>query len=414
VSISNPIFLFFYLDKHLKILHHFMNNMEAINVGIIGVGNCASSLVQGRYFYKDVNTSDFVPGLITTNFGGYLPKHINFVTAFDIDDRKINQDASKAVFAQPNCTTIFQKDIPNMNCTVEPGYLIDSFAQHLEDYPESQRIKPRNNVDRTESSAKDRIIQTLKNKKVEVLVNFLPVGSEKNAYFYADCALEANCAFVNAVPVFISKTWGNRFLEKGLPILGDDIKSQVGATIIHRMLTKLLEDRGHVIQNTYQLNVGGNTDFLNMLDKSRLTSKKVSKTQSVTSQMSQKISKDNIHIGPSDFVPFLKDNKVCFIRLNATHFGDIPMEIELRLSVEDSPNSAGVITDAIRAAKLALNHKLAGPIIEPSSYLFKSPVKQFDDSAANQLMKKFIDKYGNQTTYHTVTRTPDPQNLTLQ
>lgn len=369
--------------------------MQKINVGIIGVGNCASSLVQGRFYYDYVETSDFVPGLITTNFGGYLPKDISFVAAFDVDRRKVGLDLSEAIFQPPNCTKVFKKDIPNLSCAVSEGFILDSIASHMQSYSEDQHVLPIENIYSDEKSALKGIVHILKEKHVEVLVNFLPVGSEKNAYFYATCALEAGCAFVNAMPVFVSTTWGNRFLERHLPILGDDIKSQVGATIIHRMLTKLLQDRGHVIQNTYQLNFGGNTDFLNMLDKSRLTSKKISKTQSVLSQMKNELGSDNIHIGPSDYVPFLKDNKVCFIKLNATQFGDIPMEIDLKLSVEDSPNSAGVITDAIRAAKLALDNQLSGPIVAPSSYLFKSPVRQYDDATARQLMLEYIQKYSS-------------------
>lgn len=364
--------------------------MASIRTAIFGVGNCASSLVQGRYYYSDKKAN--VPGLITKSFGGYYAADIEYVAAFDVDRRKVGLDLSKAIFSPPNCTTIFQSKIPNMKCAVEQGYIIDSIAAHNQDFNENQRFEPLKNRDASAAEAKARIVKSLKSKGVEVVVNYLPVGSEQNVRFYAQCALEAGCAFVNAVPVFVSKIMGEEFRKKGLPILGDDIKSQVGATIVHRVLAKLFEDRGQSIKRTYQLNVGGNTDFMNMLDRSRLESKKISKTQAVTSQLNGSCPpKDDVHVGPSDFVPWLNDNKLCFIRIEAEQFGGVPMDLELRLSVEDSPNSAGVITDAIRAAKVALERKLSGPIIEASAYLFKSPVKQFDDSTARQMLVDFAN-----------------------
>lgn len=365
--------------------------MKSIRTAIIGVGNCASSLVQGRFYYSDREAN--VPGLITKCLGGYYAADIEYVSAFDADKRKVGLDLSQAIFSPPNCTVIFQKHVPPMNCPVEMGYVIDSIADHNERYPEHQRFKPLQNIDTSAEKAQERIVRTLKSRRVEVVVNYMPVGSEQNTLFYARCALEAGCAFVNAVPVFVSKTLGEEFRRRGLPILGDDIKSQVGATIVHRVLTKLFEDRGQPIKRTYQLNVGGNTDFMNMLDRNRLESKKISKTQSVTSQMSREaeVSEDNIHVGPSDYVPWLGDNKLCFIRMEAEQFGGVPMNLELRLSVEDSPNSAGVITDAIRAARVAMDRGLAGPIIEASAYLFKSPVKQYDDHAARAMLIEFAD-----------------------
>ncbi|MEA3356364.1 MAG: inositol-3-phosphate synthase [Candidatus Bipolaricaulota bacterium] len=362
--------------------------MNEIRTAIIGVGNCASSIVQGRFYYADPAAK--IPGLITQDFAGYLPSHIRYVAAFDVDERKVGLDLSEAIFAPPNCTTVFQDDIPHMGCPVRPGHIIDSIAPHNKDYSEKERFAPLENVYKDEKEAKKAIVAALRAADTEVVINYLPVGSEQNAIFYADCAIEAGCAFINAMPVFLSRFYGERFRAAGLPILGDDIKSQVGATIIHRVLAKLFEDRGQPIKRTYQLNVGGNTDFLNMLDQARLKSKRVSKTQSVISQMGgERTDQGNIYVGPSDYVPWLDDNKLCFLRIEADQFGGVPMEIEVRLSVEDSPNSAGVVTDAIRAARVALDRGLAGPIIEASAYLFKSPVEQFEDSVARQMLQEF-------------------------
>ncbi len=362
--------------------------MGKIRTCLIGVGNCASSFVQGCFYYNDPNAD--IPGLITKNFGGYRAYDIQFVSAFDVDERKVGRDLSEAIFAKPNCTTIFQKEIPYLDCPVEMGFIIDSIPPHNEQFPESVRFKPLKNIYETPEEARRAIVRSLKEKAVDVVVNYLPVGSEENTLFYAECALEAGCAFVNAIPVFVSKLYGERFRKAGLPILGDDIKSQVGATIIHRVLTRLFEDRGQKIKRSYQLNFGGNTDFLNMLDRERLKSKKISKTQSVLSQMNDSyFDPQNIYIGPSDYVPWLKDNKICFIRIEAEQFGGVPMNLEIRLSVEDSPNSAGVIMDAVRAAKVALDRGLSGPIIEASAYLFKSPVQQFEESEAREMLKRF-------------------------
>lgn len=364
--------------------------MKEIRIGIIGVGNCASSLVQGRFYYRDPNV--FIPGLITNNFGGYGVQDIQFVAAFDVDERKVGKDLSQAIFSEPNCTTVFQKEIPFLNCEVEMGFIIDSIPPHNDQFPESVRFKPKENIYTSPEQAKRALVRSLRKKRVDVLINYLPVGSEENTFFYAECCLEAGCAFVNAIPVFVSKIYGERFKMAGLPVLGDDIKSQVGATIIHRVLTKLFEDRGQSIKRSYQLNVGGNTDFLNMLDRIRLKSKKISKTQSVLSQMNGNgFDPQNIYIGPSDYVPWLKDNKICFLRIEAEQFGGVPMNVEVRLSVEDSPNSAGVMMDAVRAAKVALDRGLAGPIIEASAYLFKSPVQQFEDTVARDMLKRFAE-----------------------
>jgi myo-inositol-1-phosphate synthase len=366
--------------------------MQPIRTAIIGVGNCASSFVQGRFYYNDPDAD--IPGMITKNLGGYMACDIQFVAAIDVDERKVGWDLSEAVFAKPNCTTIFQKDIPLLDCPVEMGYVIDSIPLHNDQYPESVRFKPKENIYSSKREARRAIVQSLLKKRVDVVVNYLPVGSEENTLFYADCCLEAGCAFVNAIPVFVSKTYGDRFKRAGLPILGDDIKSQVGATIIHRVLTKLFEDRGQPIRRSYQLNVGGNTDFLNMLDRERLKSKKISKTQSVLSQMNglaAEFDPQQLYIGPSDYVPWLKDNKVCFLRIEAEQFGGVPMNLEVRLSVEDSPNSAGVIMDAVRAAKVALDRGLSGPIIEASAYLFKSPVQQFEDAEAREMLRRFAE-----------------------
>ncbi len=364
--------------------------MQEIRTGIIGVGNCASSLVQGRFYYKDPDAE--IPGLITKNFGGYRACDIQFAAAFDVDERKVSLDLSEAIFAEPNCTAVFQKDIPFLDCPVEMGYLIDSIPLHNDQFPEPARFKPKANVHSSKSEAKRAIVRSLRQNRVDVAVNYLPVGSDTNTLFYANCCLEAGCAFVNAMPVFVSKIYGRRFKKAGLPILGDDIKSQVGATIIHRVLTKLFEDRGQPIKRSYQLNVGGNTDFLNMLDRMRLKSKRISKTQSVLSQMDgEEFDPQNLYIGPSDYVSWLKDNKLCFLRIEAEQFGGVPMNIEVRLSVEDSPNSAGVIVDALRAAKVALDRGLSGPIVEASAYLFKSPVQQFDDTTAREMLKRFAE-----------------------
>lgn len=366
--------------------------MAQVRVGLIGIGNCASALVQGRYYYE--NSAEAIDGLITGDFAGYHVKDIVFAAAFDADKRKVGLDLSEAIFAPPNCTAVFQPEIPNLDCKVLMGYVIDSFPDHQGEM-EDKTFQPSPNIYEDEKSARKAVAAALKERQVDVLVNFLPVGSEQNTLFYADCAIEAGCAFVNAIPVFVCKSYGDRFREAGLPVLGDDVKSQIGATIIHRVLTKLFEDRGMPVRRTYQLNVGGNTDFFNMLDRDRLASKKTSKTRAVTSQMKEQADNgQNVHVGPSDFVPWLDDNKVCFIRMEAEHFGGAPMNLELRLSVEDSPNSAGVVMDAVRAAKVALDRGLAGPIVEASAHLFKSPPVQFDENEAAEILRRFAQGTG--------------------
>jgi myo-inositol-1-phosphate synthase len=362
--------------------------MGEIRTAVIGLGNCASSLIQGRYYYADPEAE--IPGLITKVLGGYRADDIRFVAAFDVDERKVGLDISEAIFSPPNCTVVFFDGLPKIGSSVAMGYIIDSIPSHNFNFPEDIRFVPKPNIYADEKEAGAAIAGQLREAGAEVVVNYLPVGSEKNTLFYADCAVEAGCAFVNAVPVFASHVYGDKFREAGLPILGDDIKSQVGATIIHRVLTKLFEDRGQPVKRTYQLNIGGNTDFLNMLDRSRLQSKKISKTRAVTSQLNgREFDPQGFYVSPSDYVPWLRDNKVCFLRIEAEQFGGVPMQVELRLSVEDSPNSAGVMMDAIRAAKVALDRGLSGPIIEASAYLFKSPVKQFDEPEARDMLRKF-------------------------
>ncbi|HAW50253.1 TPA: inositol-3-phosphate synthase [bacterium] len=367
-----------------------------IKVAIVGVGNCASSLVQGIEYYRG-KSSDSIIGLMHHNLGGYKPEDIKFVTAFDIDKRKVNLDLSEAIFQRPNCTKKIC-DVDFMNVRVELGFLLDGVARHMLNYPEDQTFVIDEYLndfvsDDEKEEAKERIVGILKEKCVEILINYLPVGSQHATEFYMECALSAGCAVLNCIPVFIASNtkWERRFEENGLPIIGDDIKSQIGATIVHRVLTKLFEDRGAKLDRTYQLNTGGNTDFLNMLNRDRLTSKKISKTQSVQSQLSVPLPPENIHIGPSDYVPWQKDNKVCFIRMEGRGFADAPLDLELRLSVEDSPNSAGVAIDAIRCLKLALDRKLSGALIGPSAYFMKSPPKQLPDSEAKIIVEKFIE-----------------------
>jgi len=357
-----------------------------IKIAIAGVGNCASSLVQGIYYYKKVtNNDELVPGLMHNVLGNYKISDIKVVAAFDIDKRKVGKDLSEAIFALPNCTKVFCKNIPKMKVKVKMAPILDGVASHMKEYPEEKtflpaKLKP---VD---------IVKELKKSGAEILINYVPVGSEKAARFYAKAALEAGCAFINCMPVFIvsDNTWANKFEKKNLPCIGDDIKSQVGATIVHRTLAHLFSERGVKLLRTYQLNFGGNTDFLNMLERSRLKSKKISKTESVQSQLPIPLSKDNIHIGPSDYVPFLKDNKICYIKMEGRKFGNVPIEIEVKLSVEDSPNSAGCIIDAIRILKLALDRKIGGPLISASAYFMKHPPQQFPDEKAREMLEEFI------------------------
>ena len=355
--------------------------MKQIKVAIIGVGNCASSLVQGIEYYKNIDVTDpLVPGLMHNVLGGYRISDIKFVGAFDVDSKKVGKDLSEAVFAEPNCTIKFS-DVPKWNVEVKKGPVLDGVGDTTKD---KFTVDPRQTpVD---------IEKELEKSGAEIAVSYLPVGSEQAARYYAGECLKAGCAFINAMPVFISsdKEWAGRFEAAKIPMIGDDIKSQVGATIIHRTLTRLFVDRGVKLDHTYQLNVGGNTDFLNMLERSRLKSKKISKTQSVQSQLPTQLPPEDIHIGPSDYVPWLKDKKLAFIRLEGRKFGDIPINVELRLDVEDSPNSAGVMVDAIRCAKLGLDRGVGGPLTSPSSYFMKSPPIQYTDAVAREMVEEFI------------------------
>ncbi|MEW6068643.1 MAG: inositol-3-phosphate synthase [Nitrospirota bacterium] len=361
--------------------------MKKIRVAIAGVGNCASSLIQGVEYYKalDKNHLDASLGLMHYDLGGYKPDNIEFVAAFDVDKRKVDKSLKEAIFNKPNCTKIFYEDIPDFPVTVMMGCVFDGVASHMKEYPENH----------TFSVARKKpcdIVKVLKKSGAEILLNYLPVGSEKATAFYAEACLKAGVSFINCVPVFIAseKSWARRFEEKKVPIIGDDVKSQIGATIIHRALTKLFEDRGVKIDRTYQLNVGGNTDFLNMLNRNRLKSKKISKTRAVQSQMHNPLSNENIHIGPSDYIPWLKDNKICFLRIEGREFGNVPVNLELRLSVEDSPNSAGVVIDAIRCCKVARDREIGGVLISPSAYFMKHPIEQFPDEKARSMVEEFI------------------------
>ncbi len=359
---------------------------KPIKVAFSGVGNCCSSLIQGLHFYKQVNSNDeLVPGLMHNVIGGYNISDVKPVAAFDVDKRKVGKDLSEAIFQLPNNTKVFQKDVPKSGVTVQMGPVMDGVAPHMSEFPDDKsfRVAKESPVD---------VAQALKDSGAEILVNYLPVGSEDAVKHYAQAALDAGIAFVNCVPVFIASddAWAKKFEDKGLPIVGDDIKAQIGATITHRTLAKLLSDRGVKIERTYQLNTGGNTDFLNMIERSRLKSKKLSKTRAVQSNLPAPMDADNIHIGPSDWIPWQKDNKVCFIRLEGSKFGNVPMEIELRLSVEDSPNSAGCAIDAIRCAKLALDRGVSGRLLSISSYTMKSPPQQYPDNVAREMVEQYI------------------------
>lgn len=352
---------------------------DKIRVAIAGVGNCASALVQGIEYYKDTNPEEFVPGLMHTELGGYLVRDVTFVAAFDVDAAKVGVDLAKAIFAQPNNTLRFA-EVPEIGVEVMRGPTLDGFGKYY-----------RQSVEESPADAAD-VRSVLAETRADVLVNYLPVGSEEATRYYARAALEAGVAFVNCVPVFIAKdpAWAGEFAAAGIPLLGDDIKSQVGATITHRVLAKLFEDRGVVLDRTMQLNVGGNMDFKNMLERERLESKKISKTNAVTSQLRHGIEPDNVHIGPSDHVPWLHDRKWAYIRLEGREFGDAPISIEFKLEVWDSPNSAGVVIDAIRCAKLARDRGIGGPLIGPSAYFMKSPPVQFSDEEARELVENFV------------------------
>ena len=358
--------------------------MGKIKIAIFGVGNCASSLIQGIYYYRDKSPEDAI-GLMHWDIGGYKPYDIEVVAAVDIDRRKVGKDVSEAIFAKPNCTKVFCRDIPKMGVEVAMGKILDGVAPHMKNYPEDYTFVPSNGKETN-------IVELLEDSGAEIAVNYLPVGSEEATRYYANCCLDAGVAFVNCMPVFIAsnKEFARRFEEKNLPVVGDDIKSQIGATIIHRTLAKLFTDRGVKIDRTYQLNVGGNTDFLNMLARDRLKSKKISKTEAVQSVLDVPLEARNIHIGPSDYVPWLNDNKLCFLRMEGRIFGDVPMNLELRLSVEDSPNSAGSAIDAIRCCKLALDRGIGGPLISISAYTMKHPPIQYPDDVAREMVKEFI------------------------
>jgi myo-inositol-1-phosphate synthase len=353
--------------------------MGSLRVAIVGVGNCAASLVQGVEYYKDAQPDTNVPGLMHVQFGPYHVSDIEWVAAFDVDAKKVGQDLAHAIGASENNTIKFA-DVPPTGITVQRGHTLDGLGKYY-----------RETIIESDEAPAD-IVATLKETGADVLVCYLPVGSEQAAKYYAQCALDAGVAFVNALPVFIASdpAWAQKFTDAGVPIVGDDIKSQVGATITHRVLAKLFEDRGVTVDRTYQLNVGGNMDFMNMLERERLESKKISKTQSVTSQLREELADRNVHIGPSDYVAWLDDRKWAFVRLEGRAFGDVPLNLEYKLEVWDSPNSAGIIIDAIRAAKIAKDRGIGGPILSASSYFMKSPPVQYNDSAAKQAVEDFI------------------------
>ncbi len=364
-----------------------MADEKKIKLAIAGVGNCASALIQGIYYYKEKQNIE-ASGLMHEDIGGYKPWDIEVVAAWDIDERKVGYDVSEAIFNPPNCTTVFQREIPRMGVKVRKGKVLDGFPEHMKNYPPDQAFV----VSKAKEDSVDTVAKVLMETGADVLINYVPVGAEKAARYYAEACLKAGVSFINCMPAFIvsDEEWAKKFEAEGIPVVGDDIKSQVGATITHRVLTQLLLDRGVKLDRTYQLNVGGNTDFLNMLERSRLATKKKSKTEAVTSLIPYGIDPRNVHIGPSDYVPWLKDKKLAFIRLEGRLFGDVPMNIELRLEVEDSPNSAGVAIDAIRCAKLARDRGIAGPLYSISAYTMKHPPIQYSDYQAREMVEEFI------------------------
>jgi myo-inositol-1-phosphate synthase len=374
-------------------------NDGKVRVAIIGVGNCASSLVQGVQYYKNAKVGEFIPGLMHVDLGGYHVGDIEFSAAFDIDKNKVGKDLSEAIWAEPNNTIKFS-DVPNLNVPVHRGMTHDGLGKYLSEI-----------ITKADGPTAD-VARILRETETDVVVSYLPVGSEMATKWYVEQILEAGCGFVNCIPVFIAKSeyWQKRFIDRGVPIIGDDIKSQVGATITHRVLTRLFADRGVRIDRTYQLNFGGNTDFLNMLERERLDSKKISKTNAVTSQMDYLLPGTDVHVGPSDYVPWLQDRKWCHIRIEGTTFGDVPLNMELKLEVWDSPNSAGVVIDAVRSAKLALDNGVNGPLLAPSSYFMKSPPEQYHDDIARDRVEEFIETYkrrapkttGNPATAETI------------
>ena len=361
--------------------------MKKIRVAIVGVGNCASSLVQGLHYYHARHEAEAI-GLMHWELGGYLPSDVEVVAAFDVDRRKVGRDVSEAIFAPPNCTAVFCAEVPKAGVPVRMGRVLDGFSEHMRSYDERRAFVI---ADALEADHHE-VVRVLRESGAEILVNYLPVGSERATRFYVECALEAGVALVNCIPVFIASDprWAKRFEARGLPVVGDDIKAQLGATITHRTLTDLFRRRGVQLERTYQLNTGGNTDFLNMLNRSRLLSKKESKTEAVQSVAAKRIPDANIHVGPSDYVPWQNDNKVCFLRMEGKLFGDVPMNLELRLSVEDSPNSAGVSIDAIRCCKLGLERGDRGALLAPSAFFMKHPPRQWTDDEAHRLTEEFI------------------------
>jgi len=364
-----------------------LHDPKAINVAIVGVGNCASSLVQGIAHYQNGGANEQI-GLMHWDLGGYRPRDIKFVAAWDVDRRKVGKDVAEAIFEKPNCTAIFCDHVKPTGTVVEMGHVLDGYAEHMGEYPDDRTFL----LADAKEPTKDEVVQRLRETETDVLLNYLPVGSQQATEFYAECALEAGVAFVNNIPVFIASNegWAQRFRDAGVPIIGDDIKAQLGATIVHRVLTDLFHKRGVKLDRTYQLNTGGNTDFLNMSNKGRLASKKVSKTEAVQSVAEHRLDDENIHVGPSDYVAWQNDNKVCFLRMEGQLFGGVPMNIELRLSVEDSPNSAGVAIDMIRCAKLAKERGMSGPIYPAAAYFCKHPPKQITDDEAYEQLEAFI------------------------
>ncbi len=358
--------------------------MKKIKLAIAGLGNCASSLIQGIEYYKNSDDGNCI-GLMHRSVGGYRPGDIEVVAAFDIDERKVGRDVSDAIFAPPNCTKVFYPEVPYMGVEVKKGPVLDGVAPHMSSYEDNKTFVV------SDAEPCD-VVGELEDSGAEVLINYMPVGSEKASRFYAQAALDAGIGYVNCMPVFIASdpAWAKKFKDAGVPIVGDDVKSQIGATIVHRTLAKLFSDRGCKLDRTYQLNTGGNTDFLNMLNQDRLKSKKISKTEAVQSVLDVPLMADDIHIGPSDYVPWQKDNKICFLRMEGRIFGDVPINLELRLSVEDSPNSGGSTIDAIRVCKLAIDRKIGGPLIEISAYTMKHPPIQYPDFLARELVEKFI------------------------
>ncbi len=385
--------------KSAKLFGLFLDNnkcasytarMKKIKLAIVGVGNCASSLIQGLEFYRKNRKNGGAKealGLMNYEIGDYRPQDIEVVCAFDIDKRKVGLPLKKAIFQAPNCTQLITRNISGSNVIVQMGPILDGVAEHMKEHPDHRTFIPSNKVPAD-------VVKILKKTGAEILISYLPVGSAKATEFYAECCLEAGVSFINCIPVFIASNpvWAKRFADRGIPLIGDDVKSQVGATIVHRTLAKLFEDRGAKIDRTYQLNTGGNTDFLNMLNRGRLKYKKISKTESVQSQLSERLESENIHIGPSDYVPWQNDNKVAFIRIEGRGFANVPLHIEARLSVEDSPNSAGVAVDAIRCLKIARERKIKGPLYSVSAYLMKHPPKQYNDHQAKKMVREFIER----------------------